>query len=184
MRLLTAQNSDIIWPVMRFQFTVFSGHSAMSSGLLANRLIGLFLAVTMLCPSWMGGNCCCSRKLLTKPAGACCQTKSSESAAHTKTVKKPCCAARAVAAKSVVATESECRPISPCRCRTQVDSVAVSGAVRPVELTTHHYLAVPTRAVDCLSSNQQAMLLRSCSHKLGDPPDAAERCAQLSRWLA
>ena len=81
--------------------------------------------------------------------------------------------------------QDEYQSDSPCRCRTQVNSVALSGSVRTSELTTHiSYFVVAERAVKVptgvLALNQQA--LRSTER--GDPPDSPERCAQLCRWLA
>ncbi len=149
----------------------------MPSGFLANRLIGALLAVALLCPSWMWGSCCCTRKALAKTSG----TSQTRTEVRSQ-AKKSCCAARAMSPKS---DRSEYDSDSPCRCRIQVKSVALSGSVRTLELTTHiNYFVIAERAsrvlVGALPSNQQS--LRSIER--GDPPDPLERCAQLCRWLA
>ena len=155
----------------------------MQSGLLAHRLIGLLLAVTMLCPSWLCGNCCCSRRAIAKNLAACCQSKA-DSAAET-TPKKSCCAKRALVVKSAASERPDCHPVSPCRCRTSVDAVFVTGSVRSTELTSQLvHMAVPGRIAVSLGSDLPSNPTSLHRNDPGDPPSPLERCAQLCRWLA
>ena len=155
----------------------------MQSGVLANRLIGLLLAVTMLCPSWLCGNCCCSRRVIARNLAACCQSKV-DSAAETKP-QKACCAKRALVVKSAASERPDCHPVSPCRCRTSVEAVAVTGSVRSSELTSQIVpMAIPGWIAAMLGNDLPSNVASLPRNDPGDPPSPLERCAQLCRWLA
>ncbi|MBS0204076.1 MAG: hypothetical protein JSS49_14315 [Planctomycetes bacterium] len=149
----------------------------MPSGLFANRLIGLLLAVTMMWPTWMWGNCCCSRQAVLQTARRCCSAAVARPAAM-----KPCCAARRAITK-VSTGSAELQPVSCCRCKTRVDSIAVSN-LRGTELTTViSLLAIPDR-ITPVQQDRLLSVLMVRSQTPGDPPDPQDRCARLCRWLA
>ena len=158
------------------------GTSAMQSGVLANRLIGMILAVSMLTPSWIGGTCCCFRKLAQR-SGACCAAKELAKAAP---AKKSCCANRAASKSAPSLSDQqtpECHPVSPCRCRPKVDSAPVI-ALRQFELKSSAQNVIPAIAiVDQLTPSQPSMHWQMVVRP-GAPPDAPARCALLCRWLA
>lgn len=155
----------------------------MQSGVLANRLIGMILAVSMLTPSWIGGTCCCFRKL-TQKSGACCAAKAS--LAKAAPAKKSCCANRGVSKSAPSLSDQqtpECHPVSPCRCRPKVDSAPVIS-LRQFELKSSAQDAIPAFAVvDQLTPPQPSMAWQRAVRP-GAPPDAPARCALLCRWLA
>ena len=155
----------------------------MQSGVLANRLIGLLLAVTMLCPSWLWGNCCCSRRAIARNLAGCCQSKP-DSVAETKP-QKSCCAKRALVVKSAASERPDCHPVSPCRCRTSVEAVAVTTSVRSAELTSQIIpMAIPGRIAASLGNVLPSNPASLPPNDRGDPPSPLERCARLCRWLA
>lgn len=155
----------------------------MQSGVFANRLIGMILAVSMLTPSWIGGTCCCFRKL-TQKSGACCAAR--ESLAKAAVTQKSCCAKRAASRTVASASDqqtAQCHPVSPCRCRPNIDAAPVI-AVRQFELKSSAQVVIPAIAVaDQLTQPQPSMHGPSVARP-GAPPDAPARCALLCRWLA
>lgn len=145
--------------------------SVMQSGVIANRFIGVILAVSMLTPAWMGGSCCCFRKLVA--AGACCSAKSAVSRPQ-----KSCCARRVVAQSA-----PQYHPISPCRCHTKVNG-SVAVVIRQPGFTTHIQYSIPVVAIHGLWNSAAPSFQPNRLFRPGLPPDAPARCALLCRWLA
>ena len=181
------QCSGIIpaWNCSAFQETqLVLGHPAMQSGRFVNRLIGMLLVVTLMCPSWLWGNCCCSRRAVARNHAACCPS-SPDSGVKTKSTAKPCCAARVAVVKTATPERPDCRPVSPCRCRMPVDSVVVLNSVRTSELTSQIVpIAIPERFAGIPDHDLPCGLASSPSKDPSDPPSPSERCARLCRWLA
>lgn len=158
----------------------------MRTGLVFYRLIGLLLAITTLCPSWISGPCCCTQtSSATRSAAACCSKSFPGKPVVSAKPKRPCCAARSVVANAQSDLPIAVRPISSCRCRLHLSSAAVSSLVRPVELTTTpcDVPVAESRQGDSLVDLQSDPKWNVTGDP-DEPPDPSERCALLCRWLA
>jgi hypothetical protein len=86
-------------------------------------------------------------------------------------------------AKSASARKSEVRPVSSCRCKTRIDSIAVSN-LRGTELTSVIHPPVMPERISLRQDHLPQILSKIGDHSPGDPPDPQDRCARLCRWLA
>jgi len=153
----------------------------MQSGVLANRLIGIILTVSMLTPSWIGGTCCCFQKLIRK-SGSCCAAKTS--VAKPSSARKACCANRPASPALSLADQQtkECHPVSPCRCRHKAENVTVVAS-RQFELKQATQWVTPATPIT-LAMPLHSVTRWQVATRPGAPPDAPTRCALLCRWLA
>jgi len=158
----------------------------MRTGLISHRLIGVLLAITTLCPSWISAPCCCTQKTLVKSSpAACCSQASKGMAAVSTKPKRACCAARAIVATAEPQDPVAVRPVSSCCCRLHLNAATVSNLVRPVELTISPCdVPVANSRPEILPVRPGFDLVQVSGGESDEPPDPSERCARLCRWLA
>lgn len=173
-RLLSFRVPDMISGSIESQST-YGVPRCMNWRLVANHSFSLLLAVAMIWPSWLWGNCCCSRRNVAPKS--CCQSK------PVVETKKACCA-RAALAKSNRVLASEIRSTATCRCHSQIQSTQVVTSVRSSDLITPPADAVPSDRVFAISLTDQQDPAISRGRHWRVPISSSDRCAQLCRWHA